>query len=77
MTPNEVINMLKDNRQTRTETWSLPIRLGEGDAIAAELIEIAMNRLGDEARMSQLLDVAASLSWWVQVLASLSDSDAA
>ncbi len=71
MKPSEALVELKKIDGSCIQVWEIPLRLHREDAIAAELIEIAMERLGDEARAHQLLDVAASFFWWTQTLLSL------
>lgn len=73
MTPLEVLQELKKIKEPRYEKWSFPIRVGPNDAIAAELIEIALQRLGDDAKSYELLDVASSMFWWVMTNLSLDE----
>jgi hypothetical protein len=74
MTIHEVIQDLKQNREKRAEIWQFPIILSENDSIAAELIEVALQRLGEGATTGQLLDVAGSFMWFVQTFIALHDN---
>lgn len=73
MTPKESLQELRKIDSVRMEQWTFPLRLGPGDALAAELIEIAIDRLGEDAKGYELLNVAASVFWWSQVILSLGE----
>ena len=60
MTPDEALQELKKIKAGCIQEWVLPLKLNREDALAAELIEIAIDRLGNDSKHWQLLAVASS-----------------
>ena len=75
MTPEEILKELKGITEDRYEVWQFPLRLGKDDAIAAELIEIALQRLGEDAKGYELLGVSSTMFWWCMTHLSLGEPD--
>ena len=63
MTPEEVLKSLKEIKTETVQLWTIPLKVGPEDAFAAELIEIALEKLGTQAKSWELLGVSSCLSW--------------
>lgn len=73
MSIDEALDILKNIKEKKYSEWTFPLKLGPHDAIAADLIELARERLGDNATAGDLLDVVSSAMWWTMAFLSLGE----
>lgn len=75
MTRDQFLELLKQVKMDETHTFQIPLRLGPNDAIAADLIEIAISKLDENATNADLLEVSSTMFYWVLTIVSLSNRD--